>query len=412
MQVLHLLLWKIGQMVTPVNSTYVTKILPCVTPLDSRGFDTTKDGYMENFIPSVLGKEVSLTKRDAIAALYDIAGATGFTKGFFYWQDQDKFLIAIGRNVYVISRSSLTVLATFVNAVNANITSVGFCQYLTSTGIQSVIFTDGTTLSQVSTTNVLTVCADADLPTPHLAIPVYFDGYLLLVKANTADCYNSDLDTPLSWTPGNFITAEKSPDIVTGITTINDFFVLLGSNSIEYFYNQGNPTGTPFQRSDTFIKLTGYYGGLAKYGNTVYIVGESDEGGLDIFHLENYKLTPIGGRAVKQFLTTKQAAIGWLGGIVTLNGTSLYIIRAGDVSNSSQGDTYYFDMTSGLWGKLSVNGVPLNFVSTQSSTHYPLSCYFILNNVASIMGFLVPGQSNYADGLTLSQSSGDRKSVV
>lgn len=401
-------------MVTPVNSTYTTKNIPLVSQIDSRGpYNSLGDGYIENFIPNLVKNsvtnenELTLIKRQPLQTISEITGAVGQARGFFYWQDQDKFVVAISRNIYIVNRATGNVITTFVNAVDNNdFTPVGFSLYLTSTGIQSVIFTDGTTLSQVSTTNVLTICTDVDLPVPHLPTPVYFDGYLLLVKANTADCYNSDLDAPLSWTPGNFITAEKSPDVVTGITTLNDFFILLGSNSIEYFYNQGNPTGTPFQRSDTFIKLTGYYGGLAKYGNTVFFIGESDQGSFDVFHLENYKITSIGNNSIRRYLSANQTTLGFTGGIVSLNGTTLYLLRSGGVNTGL--DPYYFDTNTGLWGLIKTNIGLGNFafINTQPSHFSPFTSYLMFNQSTAILGFVYEFFGIYGDKKTVGFSNG------
>lgn len=370
-------------MPAPVNSTYVTKEFPIVHQLDSRSFQNSKDGYWENLIPNINKNqltgddELSLVRRDGTAVLTAGTG-TGTTRGFHHWKDQQKLFICVGRDVNVYTTAGVFV-TTFVNAVAAGTSDVGFCQYLTSTNTTSVIFTDGTTLSQVSTAMALTVCADADLPTPHLPIPVFFDGYLLLVKANTNDCYNSDLDLPLSWTPGNFISAEKNPDVLTGISTINDYFVLLGSESIEFFYDAGNPTGTPFARNDTFIKLNGFYSGLTKYGNSLVLISTPDSGTPDISILDNFTLKSVGNQAIRRRLASFGNSTAWVGNIIPSNGTNLYIFQQPGQK------AYYIDLNTGLWGLYNwanTGGFPI--VNSENAATAGISSFFVMSNSIAI----------------------------
>lgn len=335
-----------------VNSTYTTVEIPLVSDLDTRVGQnpTTEDAYFENFLPEIIEnpsnkeKIVALTKREGTTT-FTVGAGTDQPRGLFYWKDVGFIYSVVNANCYVYNTSGV-LITTLFGIVGAGIGSVGFCTYLYNTNITVLMITDGTTLSQISTTNIVTPCVDPDLPTPHLPTPVYYDGYLLLVKSNTGDCYNSDLNNPLSWTPGNFITAEISPDVILGITTVNNFFVLFGSDSIEYFYDAGNPTGTPFARNDTFVKLNGFIGGLTKYGNKIYFIGTNQNSVPDVFVLENFTIKPLATPAVRKWLTTYIINNLTLGTIISLQGADMYVVA------SNEG-TYFLNLTNNIWGKFS-----------------------------------------------------------
>jgi len=368
-------------MPAPVNSTYVTKDIPIVTQMDSRTYQTTKDGYWTNFIPHIVKNnvtgesELSLEKRTGNTAK-TAGNGTGTTRGLFYWEDQAVFFLAVGRDVFVYN-SAGTLSTTYTNALDTNSTPVGFCTFIDGSGVTSVIFTDGINLHQISTALADTLCVDADLPVPHLPIPIFMDGYLLLVKTNTNDCYNSDLELPMSWTAGNFISAESSSDVVRSIAKVNDYFVLFGSDSIEFFYNAGIATGSPFQRNATFCKLSGFYGGLTSYGNKLYFLANQTGGSVDVMMLENYTLTNLTTPAVhRKFLVEGGASNTWRGDILSMLGTTLYVMSAG-------GAALYLDLTTGLYG----------FLTHGSGGFFPFAG-IVRTNVAAINGYFVRSDSN------------------
>lgn len=338
-------------MPTPVNSTYETKPIPLLYDYNARTVPNPNlvDSVMVNMVPEVVRNqitgenEIHIIKRDGGKQVIASTG-TGVVRGMFFWKDYSKIFICIGQDCYVYS-DTYVLITTLVNIVPAGTSAVGFTDFLYSTGIATVLITDGTVLSEISATNIVTVCVDPDLPVPHLPTPKYYDGYLLLVKSTTGDCYNSDLDAPLVWTPGNFITAEIRPDNVSGIAVLNNYFVLFGSQSIEYFYNAGNPTGTPFARNDVFVKLTGLVSTtVSAYGNKLYVVGAKTESIADVYELEDFKLVPIGNPAIRRWLA--QALQGVIvGAIISMNGQDFYAINDTD-------KTYYVALETKLWSQL------------------------------------------------------------
>lgn len=333
----------------PANSTYDTKDILLVQEINSRGSSNNRDEYYTNVFPESVknrltqDKELNLIKRSGSSAFITPSGVGTF-RGMFHWKLYSKLFIVIGDDCYVYNSVSGALITTLTNIVAAGTTDVGFCQYLYDTGVVKVVITDGTTLSTIDSANTVVVCVDGDLPTPHLPTPQFFDGYLLLVKTGTADCYNSDLNDPLAWTPGNFIAAEMRADQVTGIVTLNNYFLLLGQESIEYFWDAAIATGSPFQRNDTPIKLSGFIGGLSQFGNKVYLVAEEVEGQPDVFVLEDFKMTPIGNEALRRHLASLDLT-NLTGNVVSIDGNDLYVVDTGSL-------TYFMVIETKLWGLL------------------------------------------------------------
>jgi hypothetical protein len=336
-------------MPTQVNSTYTTKVIPLLSVYDSREYNNNYDSLAFNLIPEIVktvdGTEIHMVKRDGSEEIIPSISAVD-VRGIFYWSGYNKIFVSIDTNIYIYNASNYALITTLAGAFASATSKVGFCSYLYEDGTSVVMCTDGTTLNKITSANAISSSASVVTTVgTHLPTPLYYDGYLLLVKNGTGDCYNSEVDDPTTWTPGNFITAEISPDIVTNISRINNYFILFGKSSIEYFYDVGNPTGTPFARNDVFVKLTGCNTeSIVQHGNQLYLVGNKLNASPEVFMLEDFKLTSISTPAIRRWLLSAGITIN--GFIVSINGHDLYILQA------PGSRCYYYDITSQLWGRL------------------------------------------------------------
>lgn len=335
---------------TPEQSTYKTQRIRLIRELNSRGSDTSKDEDYVNYYPELIKNrntkenELFLVKRDGTTSFIASVAAED-VRGMFFWEAQNQLFVAVNDDIRIYNATSGFLTTTLSTAFGTTSGHVGFCEFLYDDGSVKIVATDGTTLQTIDSSGTRVAGADVDMPV-HLPYPVFLDGYLFIVKVGTADIYNSNLNDPLAYTAGEFITAEMIPDTATYLTRLNNYLVVMGNSSIEYFWDAANATGSPLQRNDTPIKLTGLIGGMASVGNRVYIIGSSNESQPDVFLLEDFKLTPVGNEAIRRHLasitstgiTTIKAAI------ISRNGHDFYVMNTGS-------NCYVFDPESKLWVK-------------------------------------------------------------
>ena len=276
--------------------------------------------------------------------------ASGTIRGSLYWRDQQRLYYAVGSNIYVRDFGAGTTTTLTPGGAWTSSGTVGFAEFEFNNGTTALIASDGTSLIQISTTNVITFCVDPDLPSPHDPNIIYIDGYILLVKLNTADIYNSDNNLPLSWTAGNFIDAEMEADYVTRILKVNNYVVACGTETMEYFWDAAIATGSPFQRNDTPVKRITFLSAYAQEQNNSYFVGKDLNGDYQVYKLYEFKCDPVGTPTISRYLNSLNTNYtGWTGAIVAFQGHQFYMLNAGTV-------TYCMDLKTGLWTRMAYKG--------------------------------------------------------
>lgn len=358
---------------TPSNDTYQTKRIRLVKELNSRNSVTDKDEDFVNVFPEQIKNrntkedELVLVKRNGTTQFLD-PGPAASSRGLFYWEQQQQLFIAVEDDIYIYNVNTSTLLTTLTTAFGTSSGEVGFSEFLYDDGTSKIVATDGTTMITIDSAGTKVVGADGDMPV-HLPYPIFLDGYLFIIKADTADLYNSNLNDPLAYTPGDFITAEMIPDKATWLTRMNNYLIVVGKQSIEYFWNAAVATGSPLQRNDTPIKLSGFVGGNAALGNSIYIVANSNTSEPDVFVLEDFKMKSVGNEAIrrhlKSILVTGITSIR--GAIVSTNGHQFYVMNTGS-------RCYVYDIESKLWCRWAyqaTNTFPFtHWINMEASTGY------------------------------------------
>lgn len=282
-------------------------------------------------------REVRLRKRpgltDSIYSLNKVA-STDPVRGSYYDVDQNAFYWCVKDKVYVVKPDAGTSIRT-VTTLTTTTGYVGFCSFLKSDDTRYVIISDGIELwvdNYASTT--CTEVTDVDLPTPHQPYPIYLNGYVFLIEANSGNIWNSDNDDPFSWTAGNFIQAEISSDWAIRPIKAKNYLVIMGYNSIEYFWDAGNSPGSPLSRNDSPVRSVGYVTGLCTIGDTTYFVGQDEKQNLQVFALNSFKVEPISNpvinRTIQSFSSTSntkgQVTTGVDGFSISVDGHNFYVL--------------------------------------------------------------------------------------
>lgn len=370
---------------TPQQSTYQTKDIKLVFEWESRNTGGTHDNTAINcYYELIKNKEVGdqrvyVTSRDGTVTYPYVIPSTNI-RGIYYWEDQNKLYVAYDQSIAVITASTGALVTTLTPGFAAGTGEVGFTEFNYSTNTYKLVVSDGTVLGTIDSSNVVVLCVDADLPAPHVPNPVYLDGYIFLVKVGTADIYNSDQDDPLNWVSGEFISAEMLPDTLVKLMKLNNYLVAFGTGSVEYFYDGANATGSPLQRNDTPVKLLGYLGGIAQWGNKIFFVGNSSTSNPELFMLEDFKIEMLGTPPLRRYLEPYSS---FTGSVISFQGHDFYVLNVGSL-------TYMVDLESRIWTQLKYKqqtDFPIKFAVSIPISGYGNTSLFVLTGVATMSTF-------------------------
>jgi len=284
-------------------------------------------------------------------------GGTLTTKvnGFFQDDSTNYIYWALGNKVFScdLTTNTVTQIATMAGTTTAYVNSVGFCSFLKSTGVRYICFNNGAELwYHVVGTGVSTKVVDADYPGSTYPTVVFLDGYLFVIKKNTGDIYNSDLDDPSSWTAGNYATAEINSDLGRALAKVKNYIVCFGGSGIEFFYDAANLSGSPLGRNESFYKAVTLASNICTIGDSLFFVGRMSGQGLKVYRLDGEQLKDISPSWVDRFLTNSVNSALDLSGFSdtngfggSMNGNHFYFL------NTNLGYLLVYDLSNNFWYK-------------------------------------------------------------
>jgi hypothetical protein len=158
------------------------------------------------------------------------------------------------------------------------------------TGIVEMAFSTDTALiangGQLLATDGVTVTIRTDAPSSTIQSVGFIDGYFLMVPVDSHRMYYIHLLTGL-FDVTRFISAERYPDNIRKLVVTSDEVWAMGDASAEVFVPTGIDTSEqpPFQRVEGRLYKKGLStaASAVPMDNTVYWVGESNDGGLAVY---------------------------------------------------------------------------------------------------------------------------------
>jgi Phage stabilisation protein len=314
---------------SPQNQTYKTVNLPFngVEMFRSGDLTNTRDlqivnAYYDRVTQENTKRTVALKKRPGLGATaYSMSksASTDPVRGSWYDAEQNAMYWAVNNHVYKV-KPDVSATPVLVTTLGTSSGYVGFCNYLYGNGTRLVCFSDGIDLwleNYVAVTCNKVV--DPDMPTPHQPYPIYLDGYIFLVKANTSDLYNSDVNDPTSWDANGIISCEINSDLSLRPIKVKNYLCVLGYRSIEYFYDAINSApSSPLSRNDSPYRGVGYVTGGCAIGDTTFFVGQDNNQNLSVYTINSFKVDQVSNAVVDSTLQAFSAADD-AKGQVTLN---------------------------------------------------------------------------------------------
>lgn len=321
----------------PQASTYTSETIPFMGSPQQRSSSSAKDQRYVNFFPEMIyngadEKRYALKQRPGLA--YFAATDAGTARGIYYWNS----------HLYVVVGNKLYKDGSVFQTLGSSTGPVGFAEYQSDTTV-SLIVLDGTRGWVINSSAAISQITDADFPTPHVPTPICMDGYLFVAKSNTADIYNCVINDPTNWGAGNFISAEMFPDVIVALTRQANYVVAVGSKTTEFFYDAGNPTGTPLARNAATFQAIGTPAAhtVAQNESTIMMVGQSSTGGRSVWVFKDYQPLEIATEPVKQSLDAEGVNLSFATAFcVRSEGHRFYVINL-------TARTWVFDLEEGIW---------------------------------------------------------------
>ena len=151
---------------------------------------------------------------------------------------------------------------------------------------------------------------------------LFVDGYHIVAtkaeRGGTNRVYVSNAgDYNLFYTSTDFFVPEIHPDDVVDIQKHRNYICILGTHTIEFFYNAGLELGSPFVRQDNYTIPLGaaqnitFKNGLASiaYGDDIYFVASSENGGNAVYVIRNFQPIKISDDYIDYVLNNQEGVV-------------------------------------------------------------------------------------------------------
>ena len=326
--------------------------IPFVGNPESRNLGTEDQRYVNVLferVPTDILKQHSVYCVKRPGASNEIAPVTTSTgRGIHSWA-------LTGSTYSVFGNAIFSNTSTLTDSMNTSSGRCWFVEIPPSTGAAQLVICDGQDNYNITSTGVITQidqADDADYPVSTLGPMAYLDGYLFQGASN-GRIYNSRINSVSSWTAGDYITADTHAGALEAIYPQKDQIMGLTRNRIEFFFNNGNPTGSPLLRIDQNTINLGLASreSLAWAGEAACFVGENagdGDVGRAVYLVQSLsKLKDISSPVINRFLTAEGPSISsctaWM---ERVNGQLVYCLNLQSANRS-----FVYGIETGLWSE-------------------------------------------------------------
>jgi len=342
--------------------------IPFIGPPNQRGTGTGDRRFINCLFELVVDEAqkqqiVYCPKRPGLSNSTQPPAGAATGRGLYAWGETGKIYSVFANKIY----SGTTDLGMTLAASTGR---VWWAERPVSTGTQHLIMSDGADNYNITTGDVATqidTTDDADYPDSNLGSICYLDGFLFQARSN-GRIYNSDLNSATSWTSTGFLTADTHGGDLEAILLMKDQILALTKNRVEFFFNNGNPTGSPLLRIDQNTLQFGlaHKNSLAWSGETAIFVTENgaESHGRSVMMLGSLKVREISTPAINRFLaaegTTISTCTAWMGQVA---GQLIYVLNLDAAER-----TFVYSVDTGMWQEweIAAGGAKFNGIASTS----------------------------------------------
>ena len=307
-----------------------TQRMPLAMSLESRTASTDKDSRLVNSYVETLEDVQYVVKRPGTTSMtLSPTIANGTAQGLISFNG--KLYAGIASKLYEITAAGAT--------TDKGATAAGHLSFSRTSQVPYLFLHNSTAGWNLNgATGTLTAITDLDFPplqTPALPLAhgaVYLDD-MVFVMTTSGRIYNSALEDPTTWGALDYISKISEPDGGVALVKHLNFVVAFGSWSGEFFYNAGNSTGSPLDRSSSYKMDIGCAAGtsLIEFAQTAAWIGQSRETGRGVYILEGVSPVKISTPAIERYLNASTlATVEALA--MTIAGHTFYCLTLNDLN--------------------------------------------------------------------------------
>jgi hypothetical protein len=312
-------------MKTPIlGSAYVTRSV------------NAADNRMINLFPEIVpegGKELGFLNR-----------APGLRTVVTVGDGPIRGLWTFGNNLYVVSGARLyRVNSSYTVTLIGTVAGTSGPVSMSDNGVQLFVACNGPGFIYNANTNAFAQITDTDYPG---AVTVsYVDGYFVFNEPNSQKIWVTALFDGTSVDPLDFASAEGSPDDVVGIIADHREVWVFGTDSVEVWYNSGDPD-FPFSRIQGAFNELGCASAysIAKMDNGLFWLGEDSRGKGIVYRANGYTGQRISTHAVEWQIQQYGDISDAIGYTYQQDGHSFYVLVF-----PSANATWVYDVATQAW---------------------------------------------------------------
>jgi len=306
-------------------------------PVNSKPYQNVEDftlsKYSDELYDGFIDELGSTNKRPGLS-LFANPETYKRQDGLYWWESQEILVMVTDGNIYKIVSET----GSPINITGDALETSGRVSF-TDNGTTLVMANGGRMVYTDGTTNTAYI-ADADAPTTvtHVA---FIDQWILANKTGTSTFYYADFTSaPTTWLSVNIFTAEANPDNLLSLYVVKRTIVLNGTQSTEFWFNDGI---TPFSRIQGTTTARGVIGAYATVfaNETGYFL--DDRRRLVKLEGTNTEIlsTPF-DKTIQNFSTVSDCLMDY----VTVDGRHFLLLAF-----PTEDRTLFYDIPGGYWGE-------------------------------------------------------------
>lgn len=303
---------------------------------------TNRDSGIFNGYVDKLGDKAVLTQRPSINVSEIAPVAKG--RAVYYWDRVSLLYILNNDTIYK---------SNYANPI-ATLIDPGFdkCKFLQLNNLLILIDRQGSKGYTIDGGDVVAQIGGS-FPAELALGGAVLDGYLFVMD-KFGTIWNSALNDASTFNPGNNIDTEREEDGGVYLSKHHDHIVAFGERTIEFFYDNSNPTNSPLNRREDLTHTVGcaHANSVWEEGDTTIFIGSELSTGLSVYILEGFKLRIVSQGSLDALITNALVRDNYevFASGFTANGHKFYFLTfAAGATDIIPEVTYVYDFMTNLW---------------------------------------------------------------